>query len=258
VEEFTEWCDTAAKEWGYNVEVGGVGRAQEIDKWERDDELGWASQVAAFRRRDDGEWVAARISKSTQLLERAKARTAPMVIGSQHYDHHEASGRPGSLEDIKKLIKETMQKYQEEETTIHRLWFEPEIGILCGGYLHHMLLAIEADHEFTLRSEGATILDWIVHWDGLVRVDSQQIPEPPQQQSEDISDRGIESPSEPDDWIQDSVFAENIEWDVSPPVSRDDVWGETGWGNHWETSHTDGWSMGDWKNDPSSSTTVWG
>ncbi|EKM58234.1 uncharacterized protein PHACADRAFT_116997, partial [Phanerochaete carnosa HHB-10118-sp] len=45
VQEFRVWCEAAAREWGYDVTVSGVGRAQEKDKWGRDDELGSASQV---------------------------------------------------------------------------------------------------------------------------------------------------------------------------------------------------------------------
>ena len=50
VEEFAQWCSAVAAEWGYTVEVGGVGKAREVDGWGRDDALGWASQTAAFTR----------------------------------------------------------------------------------------------------------------------------------------------------------------------------------------------------------------
>ncbi|KAK7032263.1 hypothetical protein VNI00_013222 [Paramarasmius palmivorus] len=52
VEEFNEYCVKEAKEWGYEVQTGDVGRAMEADPYERDGELGGASQVAIFRRID--------------------------------------------------------------------------------------------------------------------------------------------------------------------------------------------------------------
>ncbi|KAI0714296.1 hypothetical protein C8T65DRAFT_738763 [Cerioporus squamosus] len=73
VEEFGAWCAAVAEDWGYELaEVGGVGRAQETDEWGRDEALGWASQVAAFRRRDGEEWEARR----ARSIQRTKLRAA--------------------------------------------------------------------------------------------------------------------------------------------------------------------------------------
>ena len=51
-EEFTAWCNAVGETWGYDVEVSGVGKAAGKDEWGRDEALGYASQVAAFKRHE--------------------------------------------------------------------------------------------------------------------------------------------------------------------------------------------------------------
>lgn len=235
-EEFAEWCSTTASEWGYEVEVSGVGRAQEKDEWGRDDELGWASQVATFRRKDDDAFARARAEKSANVLERAKSRPQHRVVAQHHYQQHEMAGKPsGSKDTINKRIKEIMQKYQEAALTVHEIWFEKDITIFCGGLLQHLILALESDREFLLRRTGQRPLDWVIEFSGLV-----------QEESEQEMEVELTAEAEETSWSPGSTGDETIlaEWSTagisetwrsssSSPVNVDGKWGDKTWGTDW-------------------------
>ncbi|CDO74989.1 hypothetical protein BN946_scf184945.g61 [Trametes cinnabarina] len=67
VKEFADWCKTVAEEWGYNVELGGVGKAHEVDQWGRDEALGFASLTAMFKRREGSGWADLRAKRVDEL-----------------------------------------------------------------------------------------------------------------------------------------------------------------------------------------------
>lgn len=252
VEEFTAWCQATAREWGYDVETAGVGRAQEKDEWGRDDKLGGASQVAAFRRRDGPGCAKMRAEKTTDALARAKARAAHQLVASHHHDVHESSGIPGSAEDISGLVKEKMQQWQDAVLTVHELWFDKNISILCEGELDLLISSLETDGAFSVSRNGERVLDWPVEYHGLV----PDVPEQntgPQDASEPVSDpesTGVGTPL--DAWEG---------WEAASSRDTDVKWEEAGWAGvsqaSEEASEEDSWGVQGWTGGVSA-TTAWG
>ncbi|KAG0691851.1 hypothetical protein DFH29DRAFT_883593 [Suillus ampliporus] len=66
IKEFWEWCKGVAQEWEYNVDMTMIGHAQEKDERGQDEELGGASQVAAFKRLEGEPWAMTCEEKSSR------------------------------------------------------------------------------------------------------------------------------------------------------------------------------------------------
>ncbi|RDX57381.1 hypothetical protein OH76DRAFT_1322560, partial [Lentinus brumalis] len=151
VDEFRAWCAAVAEAWGYEVaELGGVGRAQEKDEWGRDEALGWASQVAAFRRRDGEGWEARRAGRwaeveglrRAEMDEDAGAHRHQLLATHQH-PAHEAAGRPQPLDVVGELVVAKMVRFRETAISLTEMWFEQEIERACGGLVDWLVRAIE-------------------------------------------------------------------------------------------------------------------
>ena len=97
VEEFTRWCEEAARQWSYEVEVSGVGSACEKDPWHRDESLGKASQVAVFRRVEGEDVARVREEKvrTDGILNRATMRGRhELLVTHQHQVSHRLRCQP--------------------------------------------------------------------------------------------------------------------------------------------------------------------
>lgn len=245
VEEFTTWCRGVADEWGYDVVISGVGRAQEKDEWGRDDELGWASQVAAFRRRDSDEWVNARALKSTPVRQKAEGKAPHQLFATHHHHEHPASGKPSILADeVREVIKERMQKYQAPTMTIHELWFESDLSQLCGGSLQLVLTSLADDDELILRRDDQHVLYWVVEYPDMVIEEPED-----EQQDEQLLANTTETPTQAEGNSTEAAWSDTrhlsgaeVEAWGSMTVSGDSTWG-TSWGNAVE----DGWGSKDWR-----------
>ncbi|KAI0703747.1 hypothetical protein BC835DRAFT_1207440, partial [Cytidiella melzeri] len=169
VDEFTSWCQEAAKQWGYEVEVSGIGVATEKDPFGRDKDLGKASQVAAFRRREDPgmaelrEWRCA----ETCMLGKTRAGQPHRLFGSYQHEAHSGARKAGTLENIGQLILQRMETYQEPHMTVQELWSEHDISLLCGGWLQKLIAAVKATDSLTLqKADKRALSDWIVQVKG--------------------------------------------------------------------------------------------
>jgi len=144
VREFTEWCHRVAERWGYDVEIGGVGEAMEKDEWGRDELFGYASQVAAFTRKE-GEVYA-------QLREE----------NFRHHIAHPAAMCPQPFPMIVDATQEMMQKAQQGTMSIRELWFEYDVSTLCGGWVEFLIAALH--EESGMQLQKSTEGDWQVLW----------------------------------------------------------------------------------------------
>ncbi|KAI0671479.1 hypothetical protein C8Q78DRAFT_1029180 [Trametes maxima] len=153
VEEFTEWCNTVAEEWGYDVEIDGVGRAQEVDEWGRDEALGWASQVAAFRRREGGEWEEKRAGQVTRLGIQCQggSEEGHTLLATHQHPAHEAARRPQPLSAVGTLVVDQMVDFRETSIALRELWFQGGIDAACGGWLDWLVRAVHVHHGLSLR-----------------------------------------------------------------------------------------------------------
>ncbi|KAF9063000.1 hypothetical protein BDP27DRAFT_1451498 [Rhodocollybia butyracea] len=155
-DEFREYCEKEAQEWGYIVEVGDIGRAQEEDQWNRDAELGGASQVAKFTRVDDESKVdrdsverKARTFVETLAMQRSsstptEARTGEHLLLVTHYHPaHPRSQNPRSFREIGDIIKTRMEELRESFIRIEELWYDIEVSQACGGWIELLIRAVE-------------------------------------------------------------------------------------------------------------------
>lgn len=166
VKEFTEWCNKAAQEWGYEVHVSGVGAAREEDPWGRDVLLGKASQVAAFRRIDDHEG-----GDLGQMRERKVAAIGTLGSVSKITEHellatHQHLPSTGideakSLSEISIAVGQVMRTLRNRKMSVHELW--SECGHFCGGWLQNLVAAITTTDGFILRrDQGRSFGRWEV------------------------------------------------------------------------------------------------
>lgn len=155
VEEFKTWCEEVAEEWGYDIGfVGAVGYALEEDPWGRDTELGGASQVVEFRRKEGEEWVRKREERSREWIDKSEGKdTKHELLAKYIHEAHSSSKKSGSLEDIGEAIKVKMESQREVFMRMEELWFEPTISTLCGGWIEMMIEAVEKDDKLCLHKE---------------------------------------------------------------------------------------------------------
>jgi len=160
-EEFKEYCKKEAAEWGYEVEVGDIGRAVEKDDWDRDAELGGASLVATFRRTDDNRGL-----DRDSLEEKARAlvkvfseqydeATAEHELLAEHFHAaHEQAKKPLSMEEIGDVVKSKMEDYHQSFMRLDELWFERDISVACGGWIEVLIRAVETCEGLVLKKDA--------------------------------------------------------------------------------------------------------
>lgn len=249
-EEFAEWCQGVALEWGYEVEISGVGKAQEKDEWGRDEELGWASQVAAFRRRDDIMSTRMREEKCVDVLKNALTKTRHQAAAQFSYKQHSLAGRPdNSASGVSNCIKIMMQKYQQRTATIHEYWFEEEVSTQCGGLLQRLVLALESDEDLLLHRRGRNPLDWVIEFTGLICHTEDQAPVDARTEEETsdgrTDEKGIEEPALWPDRDASKEIAS--EWRSASPAGSPGQWGAAGWGRSRTPEDWSGWGTEDWR-----------
>ncbi|PIL35695.1 hypothetical protein GSI_02425 [Ganoderma sinense ZZ0214-1] len=266
VEEFEEWCGTIAGEWGYTVEVGGVGKAREVDEWGRDDALGWASQVTEFTRVEGEEWAKRRAElwKATESRQpTAKPQGGHTLFASHQHAVHKAARAPKSMDAVGELVVSRMLYYRETAMTLNDVWAEREVELSCGGWVDWLVRAIQEHPSLSLRK---TLLasridpEWIIDLDPTLHhlippavTRDEMWPSPPD--TEELVD-----PEDADDgagWGEDgNVVIRDGDWE-----SRQEGWGTWGedctsasWGEvevNWEwgkvDSDGDAGRMSGWK-----------
>ncbi|KAJ6507917.1 hypothetical protein C8R47DRAFT_966618 [Mycena vitilis] len=223
-DEFGAWCRAAADEWGYDIEeMGGVGRPLEDDPWGRDDELGDASFVVAFRRKEDGQHDA-RAERARGVLKALALDGEPHELLAEHqHKAHEKAGQQPTADSVKligDMIKGKMESFREAFISLEQMWFEQEVSALCGGWIEVLIWAVEEYDGLNLKTGDGK--EWTIELVGGVK-DAHVI------WSED-SDKSLDWI--PRDWIpgQDPKDAESDEDDgLSTSVSSTGADGDVSW-----------------------------
>ncbi|EGN98860.1 hypothetical protein SERLA73DRAFT_108025 [Serpula lacrymans var. lacrymans S7.3] len=267
VDEFVQWCQEAANEWGYSVVTSSVGTALERDEWGRDEELGGASQVAEFRRLDDSPSTEMRSNKRKNVLERALGRPNHELLAAHSYFSHASAGKPSSLDHVGDLIVTNMEQRGEEVTRMEGLWFIPNVSVSCGGRIEVMMDAIEIHTKLRLRKDGGkrsawevelvggisrAVLDWHSHCEEEPHLDEKQLDqdclyEDEQSEVTDGDEDYIEAPWTDSNLSENNLIEEDISaWnlDVNTWVQADadgGIWGK------WDEPALDSWDIDeDW------------
>lgn len=256
--EFKGWYEDAAEEWGYNVVVGTIGRALEKDPWGREEECGGASQVAEFTRRDGSEFVEMRKTKSAVRLEAAKGKEHELLKTHQHTAHANSQRPVASLREISEAARLKMEQLEESLMRFEELWFEPEIAVLCGGWIELLMDAVEEDERLILQKRGSAKRDvWRVELVGGVQKKESLWPD-------DVASEGhqsFENRSDPEEDLKELVGDEEFRWDKNLEVESNvsQGWGTSGSG--WEEPRS--WRHSDsnkvaWGEDDESWGGAWG
>ncbi|KAG1808379.1 uncharacterized protein BJ212DRAFT_1383113 [Suillus subaureus] len=254
IEEFQEWCEGTAQEWGYDVDTTTIGRAQEKDEWGRDEELGGASQVAIFKRLEGEAWATIREEKSTSMKESPKSQKVHRLLETHHYDAHVRAGKRGSAEEIAKAVSDKFDEWEAAELRLEEIWFVEEIGAICGGWFEVLIEVIEGSPKFDLqRSKGQRRGDWPVLLvggrPGKKKKTSEWAPEqlPDDLFEEVLQSEGYRSDDDPGfDWgsgLYSSDSGVDLLWDIS---KDDNAWAKE---SAWTCDSSDDvvdWGAGRW------------
>lgn len=249
VEEFAQWCNAVAGEWGYMVEIGGVGKAREIDEWGRDDALGWASQVAAFTRIEDKAWAKKRADLwevSEHEPSTSSSQGVYTLFASHQHPVHEAARPPKPFDVVGELIVSRMLYYRETTMTLNDVWVEREVELACGGWVDWLVCAVQDHPGLVLRKTMlASRIDpeWVVDLDAMLHhlipptVTRDELwPSPPD--TEELVDP--EDAGDSASWAEDGAIAIRD----ADLVSSQEGWGS--WGD-WNASAAWGETEGDWE-----------
>ncbi|KAL0067875.1 hypothetical protein AAF712_005043 [Marasmius tenuissimus] len=174
-EEFKEWCVAEAERWGYDVRLSDIGRAYEVDEWGRDEELGGATLVATFRRKDGV--MEERQTHAKEAVRVLKQGPPPKemneegdgegevdvsieepkheLLASHVHVAHERAQQPSSPSEIRDIVKARMEEYRESFMRLEDLWYERDIGVACGGWIEILIKALrEPNDDLTLKQDG--------------------------------------------------------------------------------------------------------
>jgi small RNA 2'-O-methyltransferase len=180
-EEFTEYCQTEAKKYGYAVDITGVGNCMEGG----DTHLGYASLCALFKR-ERGAPVEAAIAKPAPA---ALSATPHSLLCEQQYTAHISSGKPAPYADIIAEVKDGFKRCNDDTLSLQDLWNQRSLTIACGGRPEEIYKAV-AKHGS--REDKWAILDegkkWTVKvkWGAFVKSEDPWAEDPP-----DSDDDGI-------------------------------------------------------------------
>lgn len=241
VSEFKEWCESVAGEWGYAVEVDGVGKAAEPDEWGRDEELGYATQVAKFMRVEDQESQDRRARKAEEVLEGGSKARMHELLKTHHYLPHPKARRPVPLNEIGDAVAAKMQSFGQTVIRLEELWWEQEISVMCGGWFEYLVAAVEQHKGLEIRKEeGAERSEWHVVLLGGVQTEAKPESwwnEPEEDLFEDPEYETEESAVE--EARTERFSNSHAGWSVQDTnkESEADTW-QSGWGSGWDS----GWS----------------
>jgi hypothetical protein len=124
------------------VEISGQGRPVEPDPWGREEELGYASQTAIFRRIE---------SPHVRAMDVPDLQTPPRHINLARHIHpaHPRAGNSLPPARIAAVVEHVMQSIGEEQMSVGELWRRRRVSLACGGCVEVFLCAV-ADN----RGEG--------------------------------------------------------------------------------------------------------
>jgi len=258
IEEFREWCGGVAREWGYDVDMTTIGRAQEKDAWGRDEELGGASQVALFRRLDGESWAVMREKNSAWVRDGSKSQKEHRLLAVHRHDAHVRAGRRMPAEEIVEAVANQFGEWGEAELRLEEIWFVEGIGVMCGGWVEVLIEAIEGSAKFNLqRSKARRRGDWPVVLVGGGKKKKKKTSEWSPERTADDMDTGTQdecSGAAPDEVVFnwgniDGQLSPDSGIDLSWDVGEDDAWGKAdAWGKvdaTW-TCHHDPSDNTDW------------
>ncbi|WWC90935.1 uncharacterized protein L201_005873 [Kwoniella dendrophila CBS 6074] len=179
--EFRAWAEAEAANWGYDVEVSGVGVSSQPSYYPSDDPSQpgqpiFASQTAIFR-----------LATGLPLRSPRSVRTVelPFMPGSGQSSHtHKLAGKfvhtisaPGDGKkhpphEVIQAVRECFERWNIDEVSLDELWGVHEVSGRCAGSKRHLvgsiggygdcpsLLGIDTEFEVTSQSAKGLSVKW--------------------------------------------------------------------------------------------------
>lgn len=183
--EFRDWATSAAADWGYRVEIGGVGVSSSPSYYPADHPTPhapiYASQVALFRL---GSGIPARSPRSVRSTE------LPWLSKEDNHPHklvgrftHPVTATPSAgagekgprgAQEVQQRVRDVMGAWKVPEVTLGELWGGGEVAASCGGSRRYLVAclggwgdqpALEGVQagEWTVRKDERGV---VVRWNG--------------------------------------------------------------------------------------------
>lgn len=250
IREFEEWCTNTAQKWGYTVHASGIGKPMEEDGWGRDSELGYATQTAVFTRLDGEKYERLRAENAREYSR--TSRQDARLLATHHHTPHPATISPRqSNEMILKLVKEEIDRGEENKIMLRYLWIEEDICCACSGRIDVLIDAIKAAENVLLLhiTDPGAREDWVVELIGSLKRRKENLWEERQNDMTETYDKvsDEETTGGPEE-------LEGTEWEdgdtgVDVPIEPELTPGLVGWGEWAEDDDSSGW--GSRTNEPS-------
>lgn len=227
----------------------------EEDEWGRDSELGYATQTAVFIRLDGAGIERSRAENARRHLQ-APRRSPELLTTHYHAPHPTATSPPQSNEMILELVREEIERGEDNKILLRYLWIEEAICCACSGRISTLVGAINAAKD-TLRlliTDPGVREDWVVELVGSSKRRKENLWEDQQggdaETYQDVSDEEsgsqLEGPGDLE-WGDDNP-AVNV--NVEPEETNTTGWGawveDNGdWGSQANGVSHSGWGMVD-------------
>ncbi|KAF8339590.1 uncharacterized protein EI90DRAFT_3037172 [Cantharellus anzutake] len=233
--EWRQWCEKAALQYGYNIEIGCIGVPEAKDPYGRSTSiLGKATHTAVFERGDHRQRIIPPSSNDARI---------PELVACHIHPVHCRAGKPLSAQEIRDRVKLSLSQSPSNELPVEQMWKE-DIDIACGGSRKALIDALiqrpsdGSEPEWQITEAGADIGKWLVLWknwtpemfkeaqnlwNGLGDVDREEIGEVIDHAWDECSQEwwlGIQQPTEGDGWS-------HHHWDITTEV--DSNWENEEW-----------------------------
>lgn len=142
-QEFREWAIAAASDWGYDVQIGGVGTSNKPSYYP-DGSPVYATQTAVFRL---ASGIPMRSPRSVRTVDLPFMRG----VSEAHHPHRlagkfqfpatavKAPGAPLSPEEVNKTVQEAFKYVSVSRISLTELWALPNVAAVCGGSKRHLV-----------------------------------------------------------------------------------------------------------------------
>ena len=129
--------------------------------WGRDEALGYATQVAAFKRRDDENWDERRRTLWEQKREALGSREGQHKLLAVHrHVAHEKASQPLSISERGDVVKRTLTDLRSSTMTLGDLWWEERVAAACGGWMELLAAAVAHHEEIDLDMTSSPMSEW--------------------------------------------------------------------------------------------------
>ena len=146
--EFREWATSAAADWGYRVEISGVGISSSPSYYPSDHVTPgapiYASNVAIFRLGSGIPARSPRSVRSTELPWLSKESNHPhkLVGRFEHPVTMSSASKPAAAPELRQRVRDAMRQWQVGQVSMGELWGDKHVSGAAGGSKRALVAAL--------------------------------------------------------------------------------------------------------------------